>query len=119
MATEAANITEAVCEYVAWRVRSGRLHLSSHELEHEGLKYVERVIGQTANPSTVSRKWRLLKIDADAYRAHPLMFQEPFVAVETLKKSTEGKWLIVNINGTPAETIHKAAEAQLELFERK
>lgn len=119
MAAEAANIMEAVCEYVTSRVRNGEFFLTSHELEHAGLKYVERVIGQTANPSTVSRKWRLLKVDADAYAHHPLMFSEPFVTVQTLKKTTEGTWRIVNINGTPVEAIHGAAKAQLELFERK
>lgn len=122
MATDVANIMEAVCAYVISKVKAGETTLSSHQLENEGLRYVERVIGHTVNASTISRKWRLLKIDADAYEDHPLMFEPPFVAVKDLKvktKSTEGRWLIVNINGTFAETIHTLAQRQLELFERK
>lgn len=122
MAAEVANITEAVCEYVISKVKAGDTILSSHQLENEGLRYVERLIGHTVNASTVSRKWRLLKIDAKAYENHPLMFEPPFVAVEDLKpktKSTEGRWRIVNINGTFAETIHTLSQRQLELFKEK
>jgi hypothetical protein len=96
------------------------MELSSHQIEIEGTRYIERMIGQTVNASTVSRKWRLLKVLNKEYELTPLMFDLPCVVVEELKaktRSTEGRWRVVSINGTSVEKIHKAAQQQLELFD--
>lgn len=110
----------AIVMYLKYRVERGNFSIKSHELENDGRRFVERVLGKTVNPSTISRKWRLLKRDVDDKSI--LVFPSEgddglFVSVKENKRSKkEGGWSIITINGTPVGAIFDAYEAQLKLF---
>lgn len=117
------RIIDMVLDYVLSRVRKGIVVISSHEIESDCVRYIEKVTGKTVNPSTVSRKWRLLKIENndEAQLRGELMLRgdDGYVIVREISRktrSTEGRWKLININGTAVDVIYEVAQQQLELF---
>ena len=122
--TRSANslsIKAAIIRYLIRRVVKGDFMITSHELENEGRKAIEREIGSTVNPSTVSRKWRLLKVEFGSDAAMgPFQIDEEYVIVETQSGGsgrTEKTWLIKSILGESCEHIRDSWKNQLNLFE--
>lgn len=109
---------ELVYLFVKMRVEKGNFIITSHELEIDGRRFVEKNLGKTVNSSTVSRKWRLLKREVQQFQPR-IIEQDPdlYVTVVTKKRSIrEGKWRIIDLSGTPAEKVEDAYRTQLRLF---
>lgn len=118
------SVMALIMKYLKMRVMVRfETRITSHELENEGRRYIEREKDKTVNPSTVSRKWRLLKYEAD----DPMLNQaigcdEPYVVVKELQAQThsrEGVWEIVNIMGVSTVDMLSSGKSQLTLFEEE
>lgn len=110
----------AIVLFLKMRVERGNCCITSHELENDGRKFIEREIGKTVNPSTISRKWRLLKrdIDDNSILVFPTVGDDDLSVTvkENSRSKREGSWSIIAINGTPVGAIIDSYEAQLKLF---
>jgi hypothetical protein len=117
------TVTSAIIKFLVMRVERGEGTIRSHELENSGRKFVERELGRSVNASTVSRKWRLLKIeDGSDESCGPFQIDEEYVIVRTSRRHglKEPVWVIVSILGTPVRKIRNDRQKQLELnFEEK
>lgn len=93
--------------------------VTSHELEDEGRRFVERALGRSVNPSTISRKWRIIKKTSKQVVPPSVHFlDEIFVVVRDLprKVKKEGRWEVLAIQRTSVNDIKSASEAQLTMF---